>query len=187
MDRNEFWSNVGSGIDGSSLLDAARRLQRAALRRYVPPGLSSAENGCVVSPTSRLPRDRPGLRARPRSDLWSVGAVRRNCAKRSQAREFGADADAVRIGCDRGCADTTRMLRLLTRRNSIIRLLIDRLPTALHIKELGAPRPPLGLFCWKSGVVDRLRLVHEEELNTLRTIGSNQAELRCTDFCPAIE
>jgi hypothetical protein len=45
------------------------------------------------------------------------------------------------------------------------------------------------LFCGKSGVVDRLvRLVHEEEeVSTLRAIGSNQSEIRRTDFWPTIE
>jgi hypothetical protein len=79
--------------------------------------------------------------------------------------------------------------RLLTRRNSLITLLLHRLPTALHIKEPRAPRAALGAFCGKSAVVDRLvRLFREEEeVSTLRTIGSNQAEIRRTDFWPAIE
>ena len=56
------------------------------------------ESGYVVSLASRLPRegDRPSLRARSRIDPWSVGAARRNCAKRSHSRKFGADADRAR-------------------------------------------------------------------------------------------
>jgi hypothetical protein len=89
----------------------------------------------------------------------------------------------------RSRSDTRPTHRLLTRIKSLISLLVNRLPTALHIVEepraLGAA---LGQFCGKSGVVDRLvRLVHEEEVGTLRTIGSNQAGIRGTDFWSGIE